>query len=149
MPKITTPADKQALLDKMELDRRQLADAFARAAHAGKPSRGWAATTALAAGAAVGWPPFLKQPLRAMATVAVRDRLASLLRRRHVRRASAPLPDEEVARLAQLVADLRAAAERAADAQEIEHLRAQLDAHVRRLRELQAARVGPPAPPTA
>ncbi|MBO1110334.1 hypothetical protein [Bordetella petrii] len=139
MPKTTTQADKQALLAKMERDRRELADAFGRAAAlANAPgAKGWASTAALAAGAALGWPRFLKQPLRAMAAVAVRDRLASVLKRRHVRRASAPLPDAEAASLAQRVAGLRAAAERSADAQEIEALRRELDEQVQRLRSRQ------------
>ncbi|HYG43880.1 MAG TPA: hypothetical protein VEA17_13250 [Bordetella sp.] len=146
MPKTTTQADKQALLAKMESDRRELADAFGRAAFSGPPSKGWASTTALAAGAALGWPRFLKKPLRAMAVVAMRDRLASVLRRRHVRRVSAPLPDAEIARLAQLVADLRASAAQSADPQDIEQLRRQLDEHVHRLRALRAA--GTDAPPS-
>ncbi|MBV7483962.1 hypothetical protein [Bordetella sp. BOR01] len=152
MSKTTTQADKQALLAKMEHDRCELAEAFGRAALPGKASRGWASTTALAAGAALGWPPFLKKPLRAMAMVAVRDRLASVLRRRHVRRASAPLPDAEIARLAQLVAELRASAARSADPGDIEQLRRQLDEHVHRLRALQAAAAEAPvspAPPSA
>ncbi|OZI73735.1 hypothetical protein [Bordetella genomosp. 2] len=150
MPKTTTQADKEALLAKMARERRELADAVGRAAPARQPGRGWAATTALAAGAAVGWPPFLRQPLRAMAAVAVRDRIASLWRRRRVRRASGPLPDAEIARLAQLVADLRAAAERADDPRAVEQLRLQLDEQVRRLRALrQAPADAPPPAPTA
>ncbi|GAB1575675.1 hypothetical protein [Bordetella petrii] len=148
MPKTTTQADKEALLAKMARERRELADAVRRATPAGPPGRGWAATTALAAGAAVGWPPFLKQPLRAMAAVAVRDRLASLWRRRQVRRASGPLPDAEVARLAQLVAELRAAAEKAGDPREIEQLRLQLDEQVRRLRTAREAPAAAPPTPT-
>src|SRR5690606_40797296 len=58
----TTQADKQALLAKMEQDRRELADAFGRATGPDPSARGWASTTALAAGAVVGWPPFLKKP---------------------------------------------------------------------------------------
>jgi|SRR5690606_18835909 hypothetical protein len=141
MSKTTTQADKLALLAKMERDRRELADAFGRlAAPPGSSrSKGWGSATALAAGAALGWPRFLKQPMRAMAMVAVRDRLASMLQRRKVRRVSAPLPDAEIASLAQQVADLRAAAARSADAQEIEALRHQLDEHVQRLRALRAA----------
>jgi len=152
MPKSTTQADKQALLAKMERDRRELADAFGRAAALARPAGGWASTTALAAGAVAGWPPFLKKPLRAMATLAVRDRLAEVWKRRHRRRASAPLPDAEIAHLAQLMADLRLSAERATDAGQVEQLRRQLDEQVRRLRELRAAetlRGAPPAGPAS
>jgi len=144
MPKTTTQADKQALLAKMDRDRRELADAFARAAPARSPAKGWGTATALTAGAALGWPSFLKQPLRAMAAVAVRDRLAAVLRRRHVRRASGALPDADVAQLAKLAADLRAASARSADAHEIERLRRQLDELVRRLRALREIPPGQP-----
>lgn len=136
----TTQADKQALLAKMEQDRRELADAFGRVAGPDRSARGWASTTALAAGAVVGWPPFLKKPLRAMAAMALRERLAGVLRRRRQRRVSAPLPDAEIAQLAKAMADLRLAAERAANPQEVERLRAELDAQVLRLRELREAR---------
>jgi len=147
MPKTTTPADKQALLAKMDRDRRELADAFARAVPADSPAKGWGTATALTAGAMLGWPSFLKQPLRAMAAVAVRDRLAALLRRRHVRRASGALPDADVAQLAKLAADLRVAAAGSADPGEVERLRAQLDEHVRRLRALRAAGASEPPVP--
>lgn len=142
MPKTTTQADKQALLAKMEQDRQELASAFARAASPGTASKGWASTTALTAGAVLGWPRFLKQPLRAMAAVAVRDRVASVLRRRHVRRASGALPDADIASLAKLVAELRASAARSDDPHEIEQLRRQLDEHVQRLRALRASQAG-------
>lgn len=142
MPKTTTQAEKDALLAKMERDRAALADAFARAATQMKTSNGWASTTALAAGAVIGWPRFLKKPLRAMAAVALRDRVTNVLKRRH-RRASPPAANPEVDRLAQLTADLRQAIERIAPAEEIERIRRELDDQVERIRELKALEHAP------
>ncbi|CAM4176168.1 DUF3618 domain-containing protein [Bordetella tumbae] len=143
MPKTTTQAEKDALLAKMERDRDELADAFARAATQTKTSNGWASTTALAAGAVIGWPRFLKKPLRAMAAVALRDRVTNVLKRRHQRRASPPAANPEVDRLAQLAADLRQAIERIAPAEEIERIRRELDDQVARIRELKALKQAP------
>ena len=138
MPKTTTQAEKDALLAKMERDRDELADAFARAAAQTKPSSGWASTTALAAGAVIGWPRFLKKPLRAMAAVALRDRVSNVLKRRHQSRATLPAANAEVERLAQLTADLRHAIERVAPVEEVERIRRELDGQVVRIRELKA-----------
>lgn len=149
MPKTTTLADKQALLAKMERDRQELAASATpatRGVRFGRSGAAWARTTALAAGAALGWPPFLKQPLRAMTAVALRDRFTELLNRSHVRRVSGTLSDADIARLTTLIADLRAAAARSAAPDEIEPLRSQLDAQVRRLRAMQGASTGVPAP---
>jgi len=138
MPKTTTQAEKDALLAKMERDRAELADAFARAATHTKTSSGWASTTALAAGAVIGWPRFLKKPMRALAAVALRDRFSNVLKRRHHKRANSPAANAEVDRLAQLTADLRHAIDRVAPAEEVEHIRRELDDQVRRIRELKA-----------
>ncbi|OZI49835.1 hypothetical protein [Bordetella genomosp. 4] len=143
MPKTTTQAEKDALLAKMERDRAELADAFARAATHTKTSSGWASTTALAAGAVIGWPRFLKKPMRAMAAVALRDRFSNVLKRRHQRRADSPAANAEVDRLAQLTTDLRQAIERVAPAEEVEHIRRELDDQVRRIRELKALETTP------
>lgn len=147
MSKTTTQADKLALLAKMEGDRQ----ALARPVAPHRPVRStvgaaWARTTALAAGAALGWPPFLKQPLRAMTAVALRDRFTELLRRSQVRRVSGPLHDPDLARLAKTIAEVREAAARLADEREIEQLRQQLDEQVRQLRAMRAARNVVPAP---
>lgn len=146
MSKTTTLADKQALLAKMERDRRALALALPRSARPERPggaAAAWARTAALAAGASLGWPRFLRQPLRAMAAVAMRDRVAELMGRMQVRRVSNPLPDPDMLRLAKLIADVRAAAESAHDDAEIERLRALLDAQVSRLRTQRAPRPAP------
>ncbi|WP_313622819.1 hypothetical protein [Achromobacter sp.] len=147
MPKTTTLADKQALLAKMERDRQ----ALARPAPLSKPTSSlsaagaaWARTTALAAGAAIGWPPFLRQPLRAMAAVALRDRFSELLTRSQVRRVSGPLHNPDLARLAKSIEDVREAAARSASEREIEQLRLQLDEQVRRLRALREPRSATP-----
>jgi hypothetical protein len=108
MTKIDHQAEKQTLLAKMELDRAELADALVRSTPQTRTSKGWASTTALAAAAGVGWPKFLRKPLRAMAVVSIRERLKEILDRRNdVRQAH---QDPEVERLAQLAADLRHAA---------------------------------------
>lgn len=138
MPKTTTFADKAALLAKMERDRQALAIPMPRSAPSGKAGAAWARTAALAAGASLGWPRFLRQPLRAMAAVAMRDRVAELMGRMQVRRVSKPIADPEMTRLAKMIVDLRAAAAMAADQAEIERLRAQLDDQVARLRGLRA-----------
>ncbi|MDX3984443.1 MAG: hypothetical protein QHC88_04230 [Achromobacter sp.] len=163
MPKTTTQADKDALLAKMEHDRqvlRRAGIASARSPSFGQAGAAWAKTTALAAGAALGWPPFLKQPLRAMTVVALRARVAELLDRRNTRRVSGILPAPEVERLTRLIAELRASMARlealgpevttGADAIEAERLRMQLDEHVQRLRALQdgmSADASKPLPP--
>ncbi|CAM3847344.1 DUF3618 domain-containing protein [Bordetella tumulicola] len=131
---MTTQADRQALLVKMEHDRQELVRSFIRTAPGGGSSAAWVKTTALAAGAALGWPPFLKQPLRAMTAVALRDRFADLLSRRHTRRVSDASRDADIAELTKLTSHLRASAATAADPQRIEQLRSQVDEHVRRLR---------------
>lgn len=140
MPKTTTLADKEALLAKMERDRRALAVPMSRRAHVGKSGGAWARTAALAAGATFGWPRLLRQPLRAMAAVAMRDRVAELMGRMQVRRISDPPTDPDMERLAKLMADVRAAAVSSADKAEIERLRSQLDAQVRQLRTARASR---------
>ncbi|WP_434643978.1 hypothetical protein [Achromobacter piechaudii] len=152
MPKTTTQADKDALLAKMEEDRealRRAAPRFSRSPSFGLAGAAWAKTTALTAGAALGWPSFLKKPLRAAAAVALRARFAELLERRNTRRVSGALPASEVDRLTRMIAELRAATARVqvaeasvgleaeAQAQEIERLRIQLDEQVTRLRALQ------------
>ncbi|CAB3731733.1 hypothetical protein [Achromobacter piechaudii] len=152
MPKTTTQADKDALLAKMEEDRealRRAAPRFSRSPSFGLAGAAWAKTTALTAGAALGWPSFLKKPLRAAAAVALRARFAELLERRNTRRVSGALPVSEVERLTGMIAELRAATARVqvaeasvgleaeAQAQEIERLRTQLDEQVTRLRALQ------------
>jgi hypothetical protein len=144
MPKMTTLADKEALLAKMERDRQALAVPMARSAPRSTAGGAWARTAALAAGATLGWPRFLRQPLRAMAAVAMRDRVNELMGRMQVRRVSNPLPDPDMARLEKMVEEVRAAAARSADDAEIERLRAELDDQVRRLRTartVQAARI--------
>ncbi len=139
MPKTTTLADKVALLAKMERDRQALAVPVRRsAAPRNTVGAAWARTAALAAGATLGWPRFLRQPLRAMAAVAMRDRVSELMGRMQVRRISNPMTDPDMARLEKLMADVRGAAERSADDAEIERLRAQLDDQVRRLRTVRA-----------
>lgn len=138
MPKMTTLADKTALLAKMERDRQALSVPMARSAPRSKVGGAWARTAALAAGASLGWPKFLRQPLRAMAAVALRDRVNELMGRMQVRRVSNPLPDPDMARLEKIVEEVRAAAVRSADDAEIERLRAQLDDQVRRLRTARA-----------
>lgn len=138
MPKMTTLADKAALLAKMERDRQALSVPMARSAPRSKVGGAWARTAALAAGASLGWPKFLRQPLRAMAAVALRDRVNELMGRMQVRRVSNPLPDPDMARLEKMVEEVRAAAVRSADDAEIERLRAQLDDQVRRLRTARA-----------
>lgn len=140
MPKTTTLADKEALLAKMERDRRALAIPMPRSAHVGRSGSAWARTAALAAGATFGWPRFLRQPLRAMAAVAMRDRVAELMGRMQVRRISNPSSDPDMERLAKMMADVRAAAVSSADQAEIERLRSQLDAQVRQLRTARASR---------
>lgn len=152
MPKTTTQADKDALLAKMEEDRealRRAAPRFSRSPSFGLAGAAWAKTTALTAGAALGWPSFLKKPLRAAAAVALRARFAELLERRNTRRVSGALPASEVERLTGMIAELRAATARVqiaeasvgleaeTQAQEIERLRTQLDEQVTRLRALQ------------
>ncbi|CAB3826416.1 hypothetical protein [Achromobacter piechaudii] len=152
MPKTTTQADKDALLAKMEEDRealRRAAPRFSRSPSFGLAGAAWAKTTALTAGAALGWPSFLKKPLRAAAAVALRARFAELLERRNTRRVSGALPASEVERLTGMIAELRAATapvqiaeasvglEAETQAQEIERLRIQLDEQVTRLRALQ------------
>lgn len=152
MPKTTTQADKDALLAKMEEDRealRRAAPRFSRSPSFGLAGAAWAKTTALTAGAALGWPSFLKKPLRAAAAVALRARFAELLERRNTRRVSGALPASEVERLTGMIAELRTATARVqvaeasvgleaeAQAQEIERLRIQLDEQVTRLRALQ------------
>ncbi|MGE8635353.1 MAG: hypothetical protein ACN6P8_17565 [Achromobacter piechaudii] len=152
MPKTTTQADKDALLAKMEEDRealRRAAPRFSRSPSFGLAGAAWAKTTALTAGAALGWPSFLKKPLRAAAAVALRARFAELLERRNTRRVSGALPVSEVERLTGMIAELRAATARVqvaeasvgleaeTQAQEIERLRIQLDEQVTRLRALQ------------
>lgn len=148
MPKTTTLADKEALLAKMERDRRALAIPMTRSAPAGRSGSAWARTAALAAGATLGWPRFLRQPLRAMAAVAMRHRFAELMGRMQVRRVSNPATDPDMERLLKMMADVRAAAVSSADEAEIERLRAELDAQVRLLRAARASR-GVPAPRTA
>jgi len=135
---MTTLADKAALLAKMERDRQALSVPMARSAPRSKVGGAWARTAALAAGASLGWPKFLRQPLRAMAAVALRDRVNELMGRMQVRRVSNPLPDPDMARLEKMVEEVRAAAVRSADDAEIERLRAQLDDQVRRLRTARA-----------
>ncbi|MFJ3464210.1 hypothetical protein [Achromobacter spanius] len=158
MPKMTTLADKVALLAKMERDRQALAVPMRRStAPRNTVGAAWARTAALAAGATLGWPRILRQPLRAMAAVAMRDRVSELMGRMQVRRVSNPMPDPDMAKLEKMVEAVRAAALRTADDAEIERLRAQLDDQVRRLRTAralqasQAARpvrpVYPPRPP--
>lgn len=152
MPKTTTQADKDALLAKMEEDRealRRAAPRFSRSPSFGLAGAAWAKTTALTAGAALGWPSFLKKPLRAAAAVALRARFAELLERRNTRRVSGALPASEVERLTRMIAELRTATARVqvaeasvgleaeTQAQEIERLRTQLDEQVTRLRALQ------------
>lgn len=143
MPKTTTSADKQALLAKMQRDRQALAGPARRSPPHDAAAGAWARTIALAVGAMLGWPPFLKQPLRAMAVVALRARLSEFLIRSKVRRVSGPLHDPDLApdlaRLAAAISDVQAATARSASSQEIEHLRLQLDAQVRRLRALRAS----------
>lgn len=136
MPKTTTLADKEALLAKMERDRQALDVPMPRRVPLNRAGGAWARTAALAAGATLGWPRFLRQPLRAMAAVAMRDRVAELMGRMQVRRVSDPMSDPELARLEKMMADVRAAAARSADDAEIERLRAQLDLQVARLRKL-------------
>lgn len=146
MSKTTTLADKEALLAKMERDRQALAIALPRGVPAGRsggPGGAWVRTAALAAGGALGWPRFLRQPLRAMAAIAMRDRVAELMRRLQVRRVSDPLPDPDLAQLATMVAQVRAAAAQSVDLAEIERLRAQLDEQVRRLRTLRGGGTNP------
>ncbi|AVJ29138.1 hypothetical protein [Achromobacter spanius] len=138
MPKTTTLADKVALLAKMERDRQALAVPMRRSSPRSTVGAAWARTAALAAGATLGWPSFLRQPLRAMAAVAMRDRVSELMGRMQVRRVSNPMPDPDMARLEKLMADVRDVAERSADDAEIERLRAQLDDQVRRLRTARA-----------
>lgn len=154
MPKTTTLADKTILLEKMERDRQALARVPTRRVPPSSLGAAWAKATALAAGAALPLPSVLRQPLRAMAAVAMRERFAELLRRRNVRRASDrglaslsgplsdplsdPLPNPDFARLAKMIAEVRAAAARGADAADIEVLRVQLDEQVRVLRALRA-----------
>lgn len=150
MPKMTTLADKEALLAKMERDRQSLSVPMARSAPRSRVGGAWARTAALAAGATLGWPPFLRQPLRAMAAVAMRDRINELMGRMQVRRVSNPMPDPDMAKLETMVEAVRAAALRSADDAEIERLRAQLDDQVRRLRTaraLQAAQSARPVRP--
>lgn len=149
MPKINTQVEKQVLLDKMEQDRRELADAISRASVPSPASKGWASTTALAASAVVGWPRFLKKPLRALAAVSLRDRFTEILARRDVIPGVARPSDPDVARLAQLTADLRQAVDQAAAAEEVERIQLELNAQVHRIRELKVkARVQPePMPP--
>lgn len=152
MPKTTTQADKDALLAKMEEDRealRRAAPRFSRSPSFGLAGAAWAKTTALTAGAALGWPSFLKKPLRAAAAVALRARFAELLERRNTRRVSGALPASEVERLTRMIAELRTATARVqvaeasvgleaeTQAREIERLRTQLDEQVTRLRALQ------------
>lgn len=147
----TTLADKVALLAKMERDRQALAVPMRRSAPRSTVGAAWARTAALAAGATLGWPRFLRQPLRAMAAVAMRDRVSELMGRMQVRRVSNPMPDPDMARLEKMVEAVRAAAERSADDAEIERLRAQLDDQVRRLRTaraLLAAQTSRPMPPS-
>jgi hypothetical protein len=150
MHKATTLADKDALLAKMDRDRQALArPSLRRVPPVSSGLAGaWARTTALTAGAALGWPPFLKQPLRARAAVALRARFAELLERSQVRRVSGALTDPDMIQLATMISDVRAAALRATDEQEVEMLRAKLDAEVRRLRAVRAARnaMAPVAP---
>ena len=136
MPKTTTLADKEALLAKMERDRQALDIPRPRRVPLNRAGGAWARTAALAAGATLGWPRFLRQPLRAMAAGAMRDRLAELMGRMQVRRVSDPMSDPELARLEKMMADVRAAAARSADDAEVERLRAQLDLQVARLRKL-------------
>lgn len=136
MPKTTTLADKEALLAKMERDRQALDIPRPRRVPLNRAGGAWARTAALAAGATLGWPRFLRQPLRAMAAVAMRDRLAELMGRMQVRRVSDPMSDPELARLEKMMADVRAAAARSTDDAEVERLRAQLDLQVARLRKL-------------
>lgn len=138
MSKTTTQADKDVLLAKMERDRELLAISLPRSAPVGRSAGGWARTAALAAGATLGWPRFLRRPLRAMAAVSLRDRVAELLSRAQVRRASNPEPDPDLVQLAKMVAQVRAAAARQADHAEIERLRVQLDEQVSRLRKARA-----------
>lgn len=147
MPKTTTLADKEALLAKMQADRQALARPVPRRStpSLGATGAAWARTTALAAGAALGWPPFLKQPLRAMTAVALRDRFSELLARSQVRRVSGPLHDPDLARLAKSISEVREAAARSASEREIEQLRVQLDQQVRHLRALRASRDAAPA----
>lgn len=151
MPKTTTFADKEALLAKMQRDRQALAGPARRSPPHDAAAGAWARTIALAVGATLGWPPFLKQPLRAMAVVALRARLSEVLIRSKVRRVSGPLHDPnlapelaadlapDLARVAAAISDVQAATARSASPQEIEHLRLQLDAQVRRLRALRAS----------
>jgi len=138
MPKMTTLADKEALLAKMERDRQALSVPMGRSAPRNTVGGAWARTAALAAGATLGWPRFLRQPLRAMAAVAMRDRVNELMGRMQVRRVSNPMPDPDMAKLEKMVEEVRAAAVRLADDAEIERLRAQLDDQVRRLRTARA-----------
>lgn len=138
MPKMTTLADKEALLAKMERDRQALAVPMLRSAPRSTVGSAWARTAALAAGASLGWPRFLRQPLRAMAAVAMRDRVNELMGRMQVRRVSNPMPDPDMVRLEKMVEEVRAAAARLADDAEIERLRAQLDDQVRKLRTARA-----------
>jgi hypothetical protein len=90
----------------------------------------------------------LRQPLRAMAAVAMRDRVNELMGRMQVRRVSNPMPDPDMAKLEKMVEEVRAAAVRLADDAEIERLRAQLDDQVRRLRTARALRPLDPSPPS-
>ncbi|MVW71013.1 hypothetical protein [Bordetella sp. 15P40C-2] len=136
MTKIDHQAEKQTLLAKMELDRAQLADALVHPTPETKTTKGWASTAALAAGAAVGWPRFLRKPLRAMALVAVRQRVAEILNRRNQVR---EVPDDpEMQRVAQLAADLRHAMAQAERPEDVERVRRELDEQVQRVRELRA-----------
>ncbi len=143
MPKTTTLADKEALLAKMERDRQALDIPMPRRVPLGRAGGAWARTAALAAGATLGWPRFLRQPLRAMAAVAMRDRFAELMGRMQVRRVSDPMSAPELARLEKMMAEVRAAAARSADDAEIERLRAQLDLQVARLRKLRVQQSRP------
>lgn len=138
MSKINTATEKQILLDKMALDRRELADAVTRATTQTRTSKGWASTTALAAGALAGWPKFLRKPLRAMAAVSLKDRLNEILTSRMRNRGHVLPTDPELARLSQLTADLRHAVEHAAATEEVERIRRELDEQVHRMRELKA-----------
>lgn len=135
MTKIDEQAEKQTLLAKMDVDRAQLTDALTYCEPRTQTSKGWTSTAALAAGAAVGWPRFLRKPLRAMAMVAIKNRVSEMLQRRSGSQAPR---DPELERLAQLAADLRHAVAQAERVEDVERVRRELDEQVRRVREQRA-----------
>jgi len=134
MSKITNQTEKDILLEKMAADRRRLAEALSDGTPADPLSKGWVSTTALTAGAMVGWPSFLRKPLRAMAAMSWRERLKEVLSQGTARYRHRRTPDPEIVRLAQLTDDLRFAVERNAETDEIARIQRELDEHMDRLR---------------